>query len=68
MKKKTKYIDVPALISSSIKSSTVLEDFLPPPNKLVLKEDNSKMTIVLSKKSISFSKDFGISEEEFLNL
>ncbi|WP_232421025.1 CopG family transcriptional regulator, partial [Leptospira sp. B5-022] len=42
---------------SSIKSSKVVEDFLPPPSKLVLKEDSSRITIVLSKKSISFFKE-----------
>ncbi|WP_232218450.1 CopG family transcriptional regulator [Leptospira wolffii] len=57
MKKKTKYTDAPTSISSSIKSSVVIDDFLPPPSKLVLKEDNSKITIVLSKKSISFFKE-----------
>ncbi|WP_244283362.1 CopG family transcriptional regulator [Leptospira hartskeerlii] len=56
MKKKIKYTDAPVSISSSIKSSTVVDDFLPPPSKLVLKEDNSRITIVLSKKSISFFK------------
>ncbi|EQA45964.1 toxin-antitoxin system, antitoxin component, ribbon-helix-helix domain protein [Leptospira broomii serovar Hurstbridge str. 5399] len=57
MKKKIKYTDAPSSISSSIKSSVVVEDFLPPPNKLILKEENSKVTIILSKKSISFFKD-----------
>ncbi len=56
MKKKIKYTDAPVSISSSIKSSIVVDDFLPPPSKLVLKEDNSRITIVLSKKSISFFK------------
>ncbi|WP_244926576.1 CopG family transcriptional regulator [Leptospira wolffii] len=40
----------------SISSKTIV-DFLPPPNQLVLKEDNSRITIVLSKKSISFFKE-----------
>ncbi|TGM00589.1 CopG family transcriptional regulator [Leptospira barantonii] len=57
MKKKIKYADAPTSIQSSIKSSKKIEDFLPPPNKLVLKEDNSKITIALSKKSISFFKE-----------
>ncbi|PKA06489.1 toxin-antitoxin system antitoxin subunit [Leptospira mtsangambouensis] len=34
-----------------------MDDFLPPPDKLIIKEDNSKVTILLSKKSISFFKD-----------
>lgn len=35
----------------------VVKDFLPPPDKLVLKEDNVKVTISLKKSSISFFKE-----------
>jgi hypothetical protein len=34
----------------------VVEEFLPPPDKLVLKEDGVKVTISLSKKSVDFFK------------
>lgn len=34
----------------------VVEDFLPPPDQLVLKEDGVKVTISLSKKSVDFFK------------
>ncbi|MCL4780929.1 MAG: hypothetical protein KJ049_12105 [Gammaproteobacteria bacterium] len=34
----------------------VVEDFLPPPDRLVLKEDGVKVTISLSKRSIDFFK------------
>ena len=34
----------------------VVEDFLPPPDSLVLKEDNVKITISLSKSSVDFFK------------
>lgn len=34
----------------------VIKDFLPPPGKLILKEDNLKVTISLSKSSIDFFK------------
>ncbi len=57
MKKKTNYTKTPNNISKAINSSLVMEDFLPPPDKLIVKEDNSKVTILLSKKSISFFKD-----------
>ncbi|WP_246837058.1 CopG family transcriptional regulator [Leptospira montravelensis] len=57
MKKKTNYTKSPNNISKAINSSIVMEDFLPPPDKLIVKEDNSKVTILLSKKSISFFKD-----------
>ena len=35
----------------------VVKDFLPPPDKLVLKEDNVKVTISLKKSSIFFFKE-----------
>jgi len=34
----------------------ILDDFLPPPEKLALKEENVKVTITLSKSSIEFFK------------
>lgn len=34
----------------------VVEDFLPPPERLVLKEDGVKVTITLSRKSVEFFK------------
>jgi len=34
----------------------VVRDFLPPPDQLVLKEDNLKVTISLKKSSIDFFK------------
>jgi hypothetical protein len=34
----------------------VIDDFLPPPDQLVLKEDGVKVTISLSKKSVDFFK------------
>ena len=34
----------------------VIEDFLPSPDKLVLREDNVKVTLSLSQRSVSFFK------------
>jgi hypothetical protein len=34
----------------------VVDDFLPPPDQLVLREDGVKVTISLSKKSVEFFK------------
>jgi hypothetical protein len=34
----------------------VVDDFLPPPDQLVLKEDGVKVTISLSKRSVDFFK------------
>jgi predicted DNA binding CopG/RHH family protein len=34
----------------------VIEDFLPPPHQLVLRDDGVKITISLSKRSVDFFK------------
>jgi hypothetical protein len=51
MKTKTKYTEGP---TGNLK---VVKDFLPPPDRLVLREDNVKVTISLKKSSITFFKD-----------
>lgn len=51
MKSKIKYTEEP------MGELKVIEDFLPPPDQLVLKEDNVKVTIALKKSSIEFFKD-----------
>ena len=50
MKRAPKYINEP------IGEVEILDDFLPPPDKLVLKEDGVKVTISLSKSSVEFFK------------
>ena len=50
MKNKTKYTDEP------MGELRIVKDFLPPPDQLVLKEDNVKVTISLKKSSIEFFK------------
>jgi len=50
MKKSVRYTDEP------MGNVQVVPDFLPSPDQLVLKEDNVKVTIALSKTSISFFK------------
>jgi predicted DNA binding CopG/RHH family protein len=50
MKKRISYTDEP------MGELRVVKDFLPPPDRLVLKEDNVKITISLSKSSIDFFK------------
>lgn len=49
MKKRIKYADEPM-------NFEVVDDFLPPPERLVLKEEKVKVTISLSKASIDFFK------------
>lgn len=50
MKTKIKYSDEP------MGKLKIIEDFLPPPDQLVLKEDKVKVTISLSKGSVEFFK------------
>ena len=50
MKSKIKYTEGP------MGKLKVVEDFLPPPDQLVLKEENVKVTISLKKSSIEFFK------------
>ncbi|MBX3696058.1 MAG: hypothetical protein KF790_12910 [Steroidobacteraceae bacterium] len=51
MSKRIKYTKGPA---GAVK---IVEDFLPPPSELVMKEDVEKVTIALSKRSVDFFKD-----------
>jgi hypothetical protein len=50
MKSKIKYTDEP------MGELRVVRDFLPPPDQLVLKEENVKITISLKKSSVEFFK------------
>jgi hypothetical protein len=49
MKQKTKYTNEPI-------QARVVRDFLPPPEDLVFKEDNVKVTMSLSRSSVEFFK------------
>ena len=51
MKNRTRYTDEP------VGELKVVKDFLPPPDRLVLKEDHVKVTISLKKSSIDFFKE-----------
>ena len=50
MKSKIKYVDEP------MGELRVIKDFLPPPDQLVLKEENVKITISLKRSSVEFFK------------
>ena len=50
MKRTPKYTNEP------LGQLEVVDDFLPPPDQLVLKEDGVKVTISLSKRSVDFFK------------
>ena len=53
---KTKYRKAPKAVADAITHSKVVDDFLPPPDKLVFKEKNVKVTLALSQRSIAFFK------------
>jgi predicted DNA binding CopG/RHH family protein len=55
-KKTIKYSNALKDISEAINSSIVIKDFLPSPEKLILKERTKKITINLSEKSLDFFK------------
>ncbi len=50
MKKKIKYTNEP------LGKIRIIKDFLPPPEKLVFKDDQVKVTISLNKSSVEFFK------------
>jgi len=50
MKKKTKYTE------EAIDDVRIVEDFLPPPENLVFREETIKITIALSRESVEFFK------------
>lgn len=56
MKKNTKYHNAPAEVAKAIESAEVVEDMLPPPEELVLRDETVKVTISLTKKSVDFFK------------
>jgi predicted DNA binding CopG/RHH family protein len=50
MKNKTEYT------KGEIGKVKIINDFLPPPSELVLRDDNVKVTLSLSRRSIDFFK------------
>jgi predicted DNA binding CopG/RHH family protein len=51
MKKEIRYTDEPM-------NFKVIDDFLPPPERLALREENVRVTITLSRASIEFFKKY----------
>ncbi len=47
---------VPKSTDASIGEFEIVEDFLPPPDQLVLKENGVKVTFTLSRQSVEFFK------------
>ena len=57
MRTKTKYTEE---LMGDLK---VVKDFLPPPDQLVLREDNVKVTISLKRSSITFFKEQAMKQK-----
>jgi predicted DNA binding CopG/RHH family protein len=57
MKNSRSYEEAPAEISEAIMQSEIIEDFLPPPEQLILKEETVKVTLNLNKESVAFLKE-----------
>jgi len=57
MKTQIKYEKAPLHIAQAISEAEIIKDFLPPPDKLILKEKTQRITINLSEKSLRFFKE-----------
>ncbi len=57
MKRKTDYKNAPIEIAEAIELSEIIDDFLPSPDKLVLKEQSVRITINLSLPIVNFFKE-----------
>ena len=56
MKKDNGYSDAPTGVAEAIKEAKLIDDFLPPPDELILRDDTVKVTISLTKRSVDFFK------------
>lgn len=56
MSKKTGYRDAPPEVAEAIKGAVVINDFLPPPDELIPRDETVKVTISLTQKSVEFFK------------
>lgn len=70
MKTNKGYSDAPPEIGEAITQAEIIEDFLPPPGQLVLKEETVKVTLNLSKDSVAFlkkeAKDQGVPYQNMI--
>lgn len=60
--KKTEYTEAPQDIKEAIEKSEIIDDFLPKPSELVFKEDNVKITLELSRRSIDIFKRYALKK------
>jgi predicted DNA binding CopG/RHH family protein len=57
MKTKSVYRDAPKDIEDALDMAEIIEDFLPPPEELVFKEAEVRVTLNLNKSSVDFLKE-----------
>ncbi|HEY1645580.1 MAG TPA: BrnA antitoxin family protein [Candidatus Saccharimonadales bacterium] len=56
MTNKIKYTNAPADVARALEHAVPVKDFLPSPDKLVLKQEKEKITIALDKHSVDLFK------------
>ena len=56
MKRKMRYSNAPRAVAEALDASEDIDDFLPPPEKLIFKRPSVKVTLALSQESIEFFK------------
>ena len=56
MSKKTGYRDAPPEVAEAIGTAVVIDDFLPPPDELIPRDETVKVTISLTRRSVDFFK------------
>jgi uncharacterized protein (DUF4415 family) len=71
MKSRIEYTDAPPDVERALDGAKPVFDFLPPPEKLVLKKEKQKVTIMLSKESVEFfkraAKENGVKYQTMIN-
>jgi len=58
MANKVKYTKAPAYIARALENAVPIENFLPSPDKLVLKQSKKKITIALDKRNVDLFKSY----------
>jgi hypothetical protein len=70
MRARIKYENALSRVGKAIEQSKIIGDFLPPPDKLVLKGKTRKITINLSEESLVFfketAKQFNVSYQQMI--
>jgi len=58
MSNNNNYTDAPADIAQALQDAMPMEDFLPSPDKLILKTEKEKITIAIDKQSLDAYKRY----------